>query len=345
MTAETAYRRVILAYPPDCAPSRVAFLAGAGGFSGALFWRLETERGPLCLRCWPREHPSRERLEFIQAVLWHVHQEGFRRLPLPLETRSHAGYIREAGRLWELAPWLPGTADYRRAPSPNRLRAAMTTLAEFHVAAATFPLPDRARDAPPGIRERLERLRVWPHGRLQRLSEAVAAGDWPEMALRARHWLTLAPKAIPRVQSGLVRAAEWTAPLQPCIRDIWHDHVLFDGEQVSGLVDFGALRPDSVAADLGRLLGSLAGDDRQAWHDGLEAYATVRPLSAEETALATVFDQANTLLAGLSWLEWIYLEDRHFGDRGAVLARLDENLPRLAALAGLPPQSSSVASE
>jgi homoserine kinase type II len=334
MTAETAYRRVIAAYPPSCAARQVSFLAGAGGFSGALFWRLETERGPLCLRCWPREHPSRERLEFIQAVLWHVQQEGFRRLPLPLETRSHAGYVCEAGRLWELAPWLPGKADYRQAPSPSRLRAAMTTLAEFHLAAASFPLPDRGRGAPPGIHERLERLAGCSPARLGRLSEAVVPGDWPELALRARQWLDFAPRALPLVQSALAPAAQWTVPLQPCIRDIWHDHVLFEGGQVSGLVDFGALRTDTVATDVGRLLGSLASDDRQAWREGLAAYSAVRPLSREEIALATAFDRANTLFAGLSWLEWIYLDQRHFEDRGAVLARLDENLPRLASLVG-----------
>jgi len=143
MTADSVYRRVVAAYPDDCQPQSERYLAGAGGFSGACFWRLETGRGPLCLRRWPREHPTRDRLEFIQAVLWHVVQEGFDRLPLPLETRSHAGYVCEAGTLWELTPWVRGKADYHQAPSRTKLAAAVTALATFHRAAASFPLPDR----------------------------------------------------------------------------------------------------------------------------------------------------------------------------------------------------------
>lgn len=333
MTAETAYSRVLEAYPADCRPQRAEFLGGAGGFSGALFWRLQTPRGSLCLRCWPREHPSRERLEFIQAVLWHVWQEGFQLLPLPLETLTHAGYVSEVGRRWELAPWLPGKADYRQSPSAERLRAALTALAEFHLAAASFPLPDRGPVQVPGIRERLERVQGMSAERFERLADAVAHGDWPELAWRARQWLALAPRAIPLVRSQLAYAAELAAPSQPCIRDIWHDHVLFEGQRVSGLVDFGAMRADNVAGDIARLLGSLAADDRQSWDRGLAAYAALRPLSADETSLVAAFDRANTLLAGLSWLEWVYVDRRQFSNRQAVIERLDANLPRLAALA------------
>lgn len=334
MTAETAYTRVLEAYPADCRPQRAEFLDGAGGFSGALFWRLRTPRGPLCLRCWPREHPSRERLEFIQAVLWHVWQEGFRLLPLPLETLTHAGYVSQAGRLWELAPWLPGKADYRPSPSRERLQAALAALAEFHLAAASFPLPDRGPAPAPGICERRQRVEELSDKRLRQVAEAVDAGDWPELAWRARQWLALAPRAISGVRAQLACAAELAAPLQPCIRDIWHDHVLFEGQRVSGLVDFGAMRADSVAGDVARLLGSFAADDPQAWNFGLAAYAALRPLSAHETALVAAFDRANTLLAGLSWLEWIYLDGRQFSNRQAVIERLDANLPRLATLAG-----------
>lgn len=109
--------------------------------------------------------------------------------------------------------------------------------------------------------------------------------------------------------------------------------MLFVGDDVSGLIDFGAMQPDSVAADIARLLGSLAGDDRQAWTTGLAAYESVRPLSEPERTLIPIFDQANTVLSGLNWLQWIYLDRRQFDNRQAVMQRLDGNLPRLALLA------------
>ncbi len=122
-------------------------------------------------------------------------------------------------------------------------------------------------------------------------------------------------------------------PLQPCIRDIWHDHVLFTGDRVSGLVDFGSLQPDNVATDIARLLGSLIGDDLAAWELGLAAYESLRPLSDDERWLVPVFDRTTVLMGGLQWLEWIYLEHKAFADRAAIEARLDQAIERAAQLA------------
>lgn len=333
MAAERTYQRVLAAYPADCRPRTAEFLAGAGGFSGAQFWRLETARGPLCLRRWPSEYPSREQLEFIQAVLWHVHQEGFRLVPLPLETRHYAGYVCEAGHFWELTPWLPGAANFRQSPSRGKLQAALAGLARFHQAAASFPLPTRGPLASPGILDRAERLRHWTSGKLDSLATAIRPDDWPELAARAQRLLALFSMAAEQVSDTLASAATLAVPIQPCIRDIWHDHVLFVGERVSGLVDFGALRAETVATDIARLLGSLCGDAADDWQLGLAAYQEVRPLSTAETLLVSAFDRANVLLSGMNWLDWIYLEGRQFTDRAAVEARLDENLSRLEHLA------------
>jgi homoserine kinase type II len=104
---------------------------------------------------------------------------------------------------------------------------------------------------------------------------------------------------------------------------------LFDGDRVSGVVDFGALRIECVAADLARLLGSLVGDDAQRWRLGLAAYEEVRPLHDNERRLVAAFDAANVVLSGMNWLRWICLEQRQFESRQRVLSRLDEILLRL----------------
>ncbi|HEX5445908.1 MAG TPA: aminoglycoside phosphotransferase family protein [Pirellulales bacterium] len=332
MTIEHALRRVLAAYPPDCQPHEADDLASAGGFSGARLWRLHAPRGMLCLRRWPAEQ-SPSQLEFIQAVLWHVVQEGFSLAPLPLETRTLAGYVEEAGRLWEVTPWMPGKADYRQAPSPARLRAAMHALAAFHLAAASFPHAEHSPAVPPGIVHRRARLRAWSAEKRARLGAAIPRGGSPELAERAGALLPLFDRALSRVAETLASAERLTAPLQPCIRDIWHDHVLYLGQRVSGLIDFGALRVDSVAADVARLCGSLCGDDSEAWLAALQAYDELRRLSEEEALLVTAYDRANVLLSGMNWLDWIYLRGRVFERHEAVCQRLDENLQRLTRLA------------
>ncbi len=336
MALPSDFERVLRLYPDDCQPISVEPLVGHDGFSGAKIWRLTTPRGPLGLRKWPHEHPSPPRLEFIQAVLWHVDQEGFHLVPVPLETHHRHGYVRHAGHLWELAPWLPGMANYRQNPSPARLQNAMIALAQFHQAARSFPLPDTGPSRSPGILERLERLQWLISSGALEIGQAVAAEPWPEAALRARRLLELFPLVAAEIAPELTLAATIEVHLQPCIRDIWHAHVLFVRDEVRGLIDFGSLRPENVAADIARLLGSLAGDESSDWQRGLRAYQSVRQLSEDELRLVSTFDRSTVLMGGIQWLEWIYVEHREFANRAAVLARLDEFIARLSHLTERP---------
>jgi Ser/Thr protein kinase RdoA (MazF antagonist) len=266
-------------------------------------------------------------------VLWQVEQNGFRLAPLPLPAVHRKGYVRHQGALWELTPWMPGRADFHDHPTPYRLGAAMQALAEFHEAASGFPLPIET-DASPGIRQRLQQLTGLEEGGLSLLEQSLTPAIWPELVGRAQRLLRLFPRAAPRVRSVLEQAARQNVPLIPCIRDIWHDHVLFSGERVSGLVDFGAMQAECAAADVARLLGSLVADDASGWQIGLDAYSAVRRMSVAERGLVTAFDQSSVLLGGLAWIRWIYVERRWFDHPDQVLKRVDEIIDRLEVLAG-----------
>lgn len=323
---------VLAEYPDDCRPLDVEHLGSAGGFSGAEFWRVRTPSGTLCLRRWPRQHPPADGLEFIQAVLWHVVREGFERVPLPRETRRNAGYVRHGGYLWELEPWMPGKADFATCPTADKLVAAMIALAEFHGAASTFPLPDAPLTLSPGIDARRRQLRRWLCGELKELRQAIAPGSRPELASRAVQICSLVPRFGAEVLGTLDRAAHCRVALQPCIRDIWRAHVLFEGPSVTALIDFGSVRAENVAVDVARLLGSLAGDDAERRQLGLDAYRSIRPLSDHELTLVNAFDRSTVVMSGLNWIDWIYRQGRGFESCDAIPARLDEILARLECL-------------
>jgi homoserine kinase type II len=322
---------VLAAYPNDCQPTRFEYLAGAGGFSGARFWRLETARGPLCLRRWPAEHPSPIQLQVVHRVLAHADSRGFKALPIPIATSRGPTFIQHAGHLWELTPWLPGKADWADRPSPARLSAAMMALARFHQAVADFPELVSPKQASPAIRRRFDHLIEWKERGLDELGAALRSGseDWTEYA---RRLIALFEPARATIEPALRQAGETIVAQQLCIGDVWHDNVLFDGDEVSGLVDFGTLRTDSVAADIARLLASLAEDDPASWVSGLAAYQSVRPLAPAELALVPILDQAAVLLSGFNWLRWLVIEGRQFDDLARVRARLDLHLRRLTQL-------------
>jgi homoserine kinase type II len=183
------------------------------------------------------------------------------------------------------------------------------------------------------VRERADRVRHYAAGDVEELERAIVPEVWPNLFDRAKQAIAHARACLASIQVMVEAACSWQVPLQPCIRDVWHDHVLFTGDCVTGLIDFGAMRVESVAADVARLLGSLAGDDRSLWQVGLAAYCSIRPLSEDERTLVGVLDQSGVVLAVLNWLEWLYRQRRQFPDPRAVARRFNDLLPRLKALA------------
>ncbi len=323
---------VLACYPGNWSEAQIEYLGCAGGFSGAAIWRVRTPKGQFCLKRWPEAHPAEAELRFMHAVLLHVSRQGLDWTPAPLANRWGATWTVVGGHFWELTAWMPGEADFHQDPRPARLQAALQALARFHRAAETFPAFYLRSGVPPSILERRARLHRLAAGGLDELRRDVVAEVWPELFDAARAALGLIGEVLHVVRLQLDAASRWETPLQPCIRDVWHDHLLFTGDRVTGLIDFGSLRVDCVATDVARLLGSLAGDDDSLWKLGLEAYESVRPLGDLERAMVAVLDSSGTLLAAVNWIEWLYRDRRRFAARDLVRRRVQGVFERLKHL-------------
>ncbi len=323
---DQAAASVLRGYAAPRAGCRLVALGNAGGFSGARLWRVETAAGALCLRAWPPGDPPPERLREVHGWMRAATDAGLAFVPTILQTDAGATWTEYIGRLWELTHWQHGRADFRERPTAARIEAACTALARLHavwagLAPATGPCP--------AVRRRLERFREWtafaasgwrPH------RSAGAAGPLRQWAERA--WTALSSQ-VATIPALLHPWSTRQVPLQPCLGDVWHDHILFEGDAVTGLIDYGAARVDHVAVDLARLLGSLAGDDARLRTAGLAAYTRLRPLSCEEEALVTVLDRTGTLLGAANWLLWLYRDGRTFEDQEGVVRRLAALVERL----------------
>lgn len=192
----------------------------------------------------------------------------------------------------------------------------MRALAVFHDAGAAFEARREEEEwfggpafgCAPTVRERvgLMRGRV-VGGELAALRAAVPATGGGEFGGLARRALRGFERLGETVLRELRLFESVAVPLVPCLRDVWHDHVLFTGEAVTGLVDPSACRRDTVAADLSRLLGSLVGDDVRRWTPAVAAYTRCRPLSADEAALVPVLDRSGVLLSAATWVRRRYV--------------------------------------
>jgi homoserine kinase type II len=323
-------QQILGQYPAEFQSTRIEPLGSAGGMSGAQFWRIESASGSLALRRWPSEHPSAEQLRFIHDVLFHAAGHGISFLAVPMRTMARGSYVFADGHLWELSPWLPGTANYECSPSTQKLESAMKALARFHLAVRDFPkaAAEKVTSSPPAISRRLSKLRELSVRGTGELSEAIKVDIWPELEPLAHRFLATIPRLLPRAIGQLEPLSHIPFSLQPCIRDIWHDHVLFTGDDVTGIIDFGAMQFDTPATDIARLLGSFVADDETGWRAGIVAYSDNRPLSADEERAAKVLDRSSTILAGFNWIQWICREGRQFDDRSPVIERFHQIVAR-----------------
>lgn len=298
----------------DCHVAPVA----TGGFSGARVFEVHSGPHRLALRQWPRETLPVKRILALHRWLNYLAVDCELPVAAPLATRDGRTCVESHGDLWHLEPWLPGTPDWgsSSAERRERIQLVMPVIARLHHQSARYPSPASEQpwfgtspaDSSPAIQERLVLLTDMDPETIGVLAGEVRnsfSEDSPETA-RLNQWLDRFLPAYPRrrhlMLGELSQLVGARVALQPVWRDLWSDHVLFDGARVGGLIDGTAARTESVASDLSRLLGSLAGLDANGWQEALESYDAVRRLSLEERLLVRALDRSSMLMSPATWL-------------------------------------------
>lgn len=334
---EAVCQRVLNRYAPRIIPTRVESLGNRGGFSGAGIWRVVTDQGNFALRQWPREQLPPARILGLHRLLIHLYRDGLTFVAVPMTTADGKTLPHESGDDWQLEPWVPGFADFHTNPTDERLRVTMTALASWHhsaerhiPAAGSVEWFSSRHDAPsPAVGERLQVLDRINEPLLARIEKSVNAVLNPQIRELTGRIVACVRRGRNRIADELRSVCDLKVRLHPCLRDIWHDHLLFTGNELTGLIDPSASRTENVACDLSRLIGSLVGDDRLRWDQALNEYQRHRPLSFSELRLIEVLDHSGVMLSGWTWLEWIYLKQRTFSEAGPVISRLQTILERM----------------
>lgn len=296
--------------------------------SGAVIWQVRGARGAFCLKAWPATRMPQGRLALVHRLMRQARGAGLDFVPAvvgcPDGIRSsvvHAGY------LWDLSTWMPGASKPVGCRLPADVAHAVRALAQLHGVWAGRKV---VRGPCPAVTRRLKLTQFW----LQRLSEdwqprqgsdslAAQTGSW-----RQRAWEQLR-RRLPKVPALIRPWHDRPVALQPCMGDPRAEHFLFQGQQVTGLVDFGAAGTDWVGTDAARLLGSFADDYTALWNAGLAAYQETRPLTPEEVSLVRLLDRTGTLLTLAKWLGWLEGEGPSQAWGAAAAQRLQQLLVRV----------------
>ncbi|HXD84932.1 MAG TPA: aminoglycoside phosphotransferase family protein [Urbifossiella sp.] len=298
----------------------VQWARAPGGLSGAAVWRSDA----FALKMWPTSMPW-ERLARIHSWMDQAGHLAF--VPKVMRTRAGSTIAEEDGRIWDLTTWMPGEvhtplADASGFPNCVRPLNACSSLAELH---RGWHLPTPRFEPCPGVLRRMQVLADWKKGRG---ALAGAAG--------------LVHRASEAVD-GLVEAAEraltpWqarTVPLHPCLCDVHREHVLYTGNEVTGIIDYGAMKIDNAAVDLARMLGDFVGDDDAQLAAGVEAYRAANTAFRLPTEFVRLLDRTGVLGGAIVWM-LRFIEDSALFDRSpAALQRFANLVERIDNFRGI----------
>lgn len=285
-------------------------LENAGGFSGAKLWRGDLAGVPqLALKCWPIDCTAR-RLKLIHGWMREAKHLPF--VPQLIAGANAGTTAKQGDHVWDITEWMPGSANTASAYTEVQLRAACAAIFQLHD--AWKPLRMSCQPCPAIIR-RLQIFTNWTSA----VGSAPPSRLWSEADSIVR-------RAIPTICSQMKAWRNRKLPVQHCLADIHRDHVLFTGDLVTGIIDYGAMKIDSPAVDAARFLGDAVGNDERLYELGCDLFVRHHTESHCPRALIPLLDRSGTLGAIANWS----LRKDRTPSVEARLVRLVERWKRLA---------------
>jgi len=265
------------------------------GFSGATVWRGDDSTRPvIALKAWP---PVFSPTRLAQIHGWMRRAAHLPFVPAILETANGQTVVAEAGQTWDAEQWMPGMPQ--ESLTGKEIEAVGAAIAQLHAAWR----PERTSAVCRGVSNRLRLLREWHSGQ-----PAIPAPYCfsPELNSLFRRALELVGKLAPTAIRELETWEGQALDMQPCVRDLRLEHVLFEAGQVSGIVDYGAMALDHPAVDLARFLGECSGDPWENCRDGLRAYRSANGQFDMPDEFVMQLAKSGALGSAIIWLRrWL----------------------------------------
>lgn len=252
---------------------------------------LVTDQGPFILTLYEKRVRP-EDLPFFLNLMEHLAKRG---IPCPTPVRGLDGQALRsvAGRRAAIVTFLSGL--WPRRPTVAHCAGVGESAARLHLAAADFP-QSRPNDLS---------VRGWRP--LLEASLRHSSGVNADLAEEVGHELTWLEAAWP---TGL--------PIGVIHADLFPDNVFFEGEQVSGLIDFYFACTDFLAYDLAVCLNAWCFEPDGAFnvtkaHQLFHGYQRIRPLLAAERAAFPILARGAAMRFLLTRLyDWLHTPKNAF---------------------------------
>lgn len=305
--------------------------AAPSGMSGARVFRCHDRSGSVfAVKRWPAGTAAK-RVDEVHSVTEFARQSGCKMIPplIPWHDLSQGEFTSAKMRFtidrhhWDAMPWMPG-ASLPIDCDLEQVSAGVATIAAFH--AAVSELGSQIQPAP-AVRSRLNRLveldRLIPNMTSDAMVSREIARLDPPLASALNEGLQLLKlqwhPARQFIESSLRPFSTRNLPTQYVLRDVHRGHILFDSGQVTGLIDFDAIRIDTPLMDLARWAGDFV-IEREDIDSVWEAILAGLPqnwafLDSGEThplPLLRTLHAANVWISLANWVDWVILQRRTF---------------------------------
>lgn len=249
---------------------------------------VRTESDPYILTLYEKR-VAREDLPFFLGLMEHLADAGIK-CPTPVHDRAGRVLRELAGRPAAMVTFLEGL--WIRRPRPQHCAALGRSLAQMHLAGKDFAL--------------------------RRKNSLSVAGWRPLYASCAEDARTIAKGLAQEIETELdCLESSWPKDLPQGVihADLFPDNVFFLGENISGLIDFYFACNDMLAYDIAICLNAWCFEKDNAFNITkaralLRGYSSVRPLTAEETAVLPVLARGAALRFLLTRVyDWVNTAD------------------------------------
>lgn len=265
----------------------------SAGFSGAGVWCGHDQSGPaFALKVIP-DNSLAGRTRTIHRWMTAARSAGLGFVPAVVPTNSGDTVSVTADGVAEVVAWMPCVADFHASPTPAKLAATCTALADLH---RVWHSVERHTAPCPAVQRRLNLLTDW-----ERFRPALDRFDAESRSL-LRTAADVLNARLPDCRRSLTAWSATPVVVFPCLCDVWHDHVLFAGDRVSGVIDYSAMKIDSPAVDLARLLVDLVGPSSERFAEGLAAYHAASPPVQVPDELVRVLAYTGVVCGVANWV-------------------------------------------
>ena len=253
------------------------------GLSESVVYKVSSSDGVFALKSY---NPSAlSSLKNAHAFLNQIRKKKFVLFPLIIRNKDNGTIVCHDGFCWDLSSWVPGNNP---ECSISNVVQSVNKLAQFHIAVGS-------KQSGFAIMPAMESREI------ELNSFSTSAINFLAIQFLPLFNLIELLKWTRQEVGSLLGSSNPSVKVQCCWGDARRENILFNGSEISGFIDYCAIRNDCREVDVSRMISSYAGDDYLMWTKALNAYSENAPINY---LVCRKLDILGTIVSLYRWLKW-----------------------------------------